>query len=372
MKKWGTRISAVCRGFVEVAVMIRQTFPMTARRRGERLPQVTLAQVAREAGVHLSTVSRALKPEPVGVGPETVARIRDLAHELGYRPDSAAHTLRTGRSRMIGVLVPRLTDVALATIYDGIDETARLNGYDTVVANTHDDPAVRQSRVESLLSRRVAGLILADARSDTNLVADLRQWNIPYVLVMRRLPRQIAVTTDDEHGGALAAEHLLACGHTRVGIVAGDQAASTGVERTYGFREAFARAGHPIADECVVASTFDVGDGRRAAKEILALPDRPTAIFAINDFTAIGTMGAIRDAGLRVGQDVAVVGYNDLDLAAQLPVSLTSVHSPLAEMGRASARMLLNLVDGRKVASKRFAPTLSIRDSTLRYRAPSR
>ncbi|MBB4683846.1 LacI family DNA-binding transcriptional regulator [Amycolatopsis jiangsuensis] len=343
---------------------------MAARRSSERTSPVTLEQLAREAGVHVSTVSRALRAEPVGVGPETVARIRELAHDLGYRRDPAAHALRTGHTRTIGVLVPRLTDVAMATIFDGIDETARLGGYDTVVANTHDDPEERRSRVESLLSMRVAGLVLADSRSDANVVAQLRRSRVPYVLVMRRLPKQVAVTTDDEQGGRLAAEHLLERGHRRVGVVAGDQAASTGVERTHGFRETFARAGHPVPAEYVVESGFGVSDGRRATEQILALPSRPTAIFAVNDFTAVGAMGAIRDAGLRVGQDVALVGYNDLDLAAELPVALTSVRSPLAEMGRVSARMLLDLVGGRRIASRRFAPTLSIRDSSLGHVVP--
>ena len=130
---------------------------------------VTLAQIARQAGVHVSTVSRALGAAPEGVGALTVERIRSLARELGYRGDSAAQTLRTGHSRMIGVLVPRLTDVAMATIYDGIDETARLHGYDAVVANTHDDPEIRKGRVDSLLRRRVAGFILADSRADETL-----------------------------------------------------------------------------------------------------------------------------------------------------------------------------------------------------------
>lgn len=333
---------------------------------------MTLAQIAAQAGVHVSTVSRALKSEPEGASPAVVEQIRAIADQLGYRGDSAAHTLRTGRSRLIGVLVPRLTDVAMATIYDGVDETARSHGYDTVVANTHDDPDIQRSRVDSLLRRRVAGLILADSRADHNLVADLRSLQIPYVLVMRRLPRQISITTDDECGGRIAAEHLLDTGHTVVGVVAGDQQASTGRERTEGFREVFRRKGYPIADGYVVPSTFDVAGGRSAAEQLLALPAPPTAIFAVNDFTALGAMGAIRDAGLRVGYDVAVVGFNDLDLAAQLPVALTSVHSPLAQMGHASATTLLNLLEGRKVASKRFAPTLSVRSSTTLYSGQSK
>ncbi|MCW2877343.1 MAG: hypothetical protein JWQ95_1443 [Sphaerisporangium sp.] len=329
---------------------------------------VTLASIAAHAGVHVSTVSRALSAQPDGVGPETVERIRTLAHELGYRRDAAAHTLRTGRTRMIGVLVPRLTDVALATIYDGIDQTATRLGYNTVVANTRDDVELQRSCLDLLLSRRVDGLILGDSRTDSNLMPELQRTQVPFVLVMRRLPGQISITTDDLEGGRLAAKHLLELGHKRVGVVAGDPSASTGAERTRGFRDTFAKAGFPIPDEYVIDSDFHVGGGRRAAERILRLPVRPSAIFAINDFTAIGVMGAVRDAGLQVGSEMAVVGYNDLDLAEQLPVGLTSVRSPLTEMGELSVHTLLDILQGKEVRSRRLRPVLMARASTLNSR----
>ena len=338
---------------------------MRVPRQPARAGAVTLASIADRAGVHLSTVSRALSPEPAGVGPAMVERIRAIADELGYRRDAAAYTLRTGHSRLIGVLVPRLTDVALATIYDAIDRTAALAGYNTVVANTRDDAELRRSRLDLLLSRRVDGVILGDSRAASNPIPELRRAGVPFVLVMRRLPRQISVTTDDVAGGRLAARHLLELGHERVGVIAGDPGTSTGAERTQGFRDAYAEAGSPIPDEYVVESDFHVDGGRRAAERLLTLPVQPSAVFAINDFTAIGAMGAIRDAGLRVGTDVAVVGFNDLDLAAQLPVGLTSVRSPLAEMGELSVRMLLDLLEGRKVRSRRLPPVLVERASTL-------
>lgn len=338
---------------------------MPAPKQPARAGVVTLASIAERAGVHVSTVSRALSPEPTGVGAAMVERIRGLAGELGYRRDAAAHTLRTGQSRMIGVLVPRLTDVALATIYDAIDRTAALAGYNTVVVNTRDDVELQRSRLDLLLSRRVDGVILGDSRTGSHLIPELRRAHLPFVLVMRRLPRQVSVTTDDIAGGRLAALHLIELGHTRVGVVAGDLTASTGAERTQGFRDAYADAGLPIPDQYVVGSGFHVGGGERAAERLLRLPDRPTAIFAVSDFIAIGVMGAVRDAGLQVGKQVAVVGYNDLDLAARLPVGLTSVRSPLDEMGELSMTMLLDLLAGRRARSRRLAPELVERASTL-------
>lgn len=325
---------------------------------------VTLASLAARLDVHVSTVSRALSNNPVGVGRDTAERIRRLASEMGYRRNAAARTLRTGQSGMIGVMVPRLTDVVLATIYEGIDQTATAAGVNTVVVNTHDDPALQRSRLDLLLSRRVDGLIVGDSRNTSNLVPELRSARIPFVLVMRSLPRQLSITTDDMEGGRLAAQHLLALGHRDIGVVSGDPDASTGEERTRGFRETFTAAGHSIPDDHVVTSGFDVTGGRRAADFLLRLPRRPSAIFAVNDYAAIGVMGAVRDAGLQVGRDVAVVGYNDVDIAEHLPVALTTVRSPLFSMGAHSVRALMGRLAGKKIRSQRLKPTLVPRASS--------
>ncbi|MGW4824943.1 LacI family DNA-binding transcriptional regulator [Streptomyces sp. NPDC004227] len=329
---------------------------------------VTLAQIARQAGVHVSTVSRALSPDESvrgGVATDTATLIRTLAEELGYQRDPAGAALRTGRSRMLGVLVPRLTDIVLATIYEGIDAAAAAAGYHTVVANTGDDPELQRRRADALLARRVDGLVLGDARSDSDLVAELARQHIPLVLVSRRLPGRISVTTDDVLGGRLAAEHLLELGHRRVAVVAGEPYASTGAERTQGFLDACAEAGLPVPESHVVRSRFDVPGGRAAAERLLTLRPRPTAVFAVNDFAAIGVMAAVRDAGLTVGRDVAIVGYNDVPLAAALPVSLTSVSSPMYRMGEVAATTLVNMLNGKPGRSRRLRPALVARASTL-------
>lgn len=323
----------------------------------------TLADVAAAAGVHASTASRALGGG-AGIAPRTVDRVRAAAAELGYRPDPAASSLRTRRSGLIGVLVPRLTDIVLATIYEGLDAAAAEAGYQTFVANTSDDPDVRRRRLGALLDRRVDGLVLGDARLDDDLLPEIAARGLPYVLVSRRSRGHLSVTTDDLAGGRLAARHLLELGHTRVAVVAGQPFSSTGVERTQGFREEFAAAGHPVPDDLVVNCRYDVPGGHAAALRLLAARPRPTAVFAVNDFNAIGTMGALRESGLRVGQDVAVVGYNDVSLAAELPVPLTTVRSPMVEMGRQGMARLLARAAGTPVRSLRLKPELVARESS--------
>ena len=330
---------------------------------GQRGP--SLQDVARLAGVHPSTASRSLAENPVRISPATVTRVRAAARALGYLPNASAAALRTGSSRLIGVLVHRLTDLALSTMYAGVDAAASAAGYSAVVANGLDDPGVRRERLEALLARRIDGVILADARLDDTLAGRLQELGVPYVLAMRTLPGHLSVSTDDLEGGRLAARHLLDLGHRRVAVAAGDPLASTGRDRTAGFREVYADAGLPLPEQWVAATGFGVAAGHRAGDLISRTEAVPTAVFAVDDLTAVGVMGALRDAGRTVGRDVALVGYNDVELAAELPVPLTSVRSDRDQMGRLALQLLLDRIAGRPTASVLLPPELVPRASTL-------
>lgn len=330
--------------------------------------RATLRTIAALAGVHVSTASRVLSP-PTQAGVRsasaaTTARIRALAVELGYAPNPHATGLRTHRSQLVGVLVPRLTDIVLATIYEGAEEAAREHGFHTFVANSRDSPAERTQRTEMLLARHVDGLILGDAPYDGVFADALAARGVPFVLVSRRAGEHPSVTCDDERGGRLVGEHLLTLGHSRAAVIAGEPYASTGIDRTAGFRAVFAAAGLPVTDDRVLHSGFDVAAGREAAARLLSAPQRPTAIFAVNDFAAIGVLGAIREAGLRVGEDVAVVGFNDVPVVADLPVPMTTVRSPMHRMGREGFKLLVARLGGAHVESQRLAPTLVVRESS--------
>lgn len=328
----------------------------------------TLRTIADLAGVSPSTVSRVLHPSANTVGRRTAAataaRIQQVAREVGYVPNPHAASLRTQRSSLIGVLVPQLADLVLALIYEGIEDAASELGLGTFVANTHDDPATQQARAAMMLNRRVDGLVLGDARVDGTIAAGLRTRGVPYVLTNRRVAGHPSVTCDDSMGGRLVAEHLLSLGHTKVAVAAGAAYASTGIDRTSGFVDTYAAAGHPVPAELVVHSPFDVRGGRDAAVRLLAIQPGLTAVFAVNDFAAIGAMGAIRDAGRQVGLDLALVGYNDVPLVAELPVPLTTVRSPMREMGHEAMQLLKRRLDGHPVEPVRLPPTLVVRAST--------
>ena len=322
--------------------------------------------------MHVSTVSRVLNGDPDQVkraaSSDLAARIRALAGERAYRPNLQATSLQAGHSREFAVLMPRLSDLVMAMIYEGIDEAANAAGYVAFVSNTSDNVDKQRERAEQALLRRVAGVIVGDTHIDDPqpLAVLLAQRQVPYVLVSRRLENHPSVTCDDIEGGRLAAEHFYERGHREVAILAGEVNAITGVDRRESFVSFYRDKGIEIAPHRILTGHFDTETGRGLGERLLAQRPYPTAIFAVNDFLAIGLMGAIRDKGLQVGRDIAVMGYNDTPLAAQLPVALTSVRLPMQQMGQLAVEMLLDILAGKPVTPILLTPTLWVRASSER------
>ncbi len=329
---------------------------------------VTQRMIAERVGVSIATVSRVLaaREEEAArwAAPETVAAIMEIAQETGYRPNPHAASLRTSRSNLVGVLVPRLQDFVLATIYEGIDEAATEHGVSTFVTNSLDKPELHRERTRSMLDRRVDGLIFGDAPVEDPFLDELEEQDVPFVLTSRRSGDHIAVTCDDIAGGRLVAEHLLSIGRRDVAIIAGLPFASTGRERTQGVVETFREAGIEIPLHRIVTTGFDATAGQEAAERIFAERPYPDAVFAANDFAAIGAMGVVERLGLRIPEDVALVGYNDTPLASSDTLSLTTVRSPMHRMGRLALETLLAVIDGRPASSQRLQPELVVRRST--------
>ena len=336
---------------------------------------VTLKDLAAELGLHPSTVSRILhgKTDTArgAAAPATAQRVRDLAKKVGYSPDPQATSLRTRRTHLLGVIVPRLSDLVLAVIYEGIDEAADDANYSTFVMNSRDDPAIQRRKTEIMLSRRVDGLIVGDAHLDGDILNELTEREVPFVLMNRAVPGFPSATCDDVLGGTLVAQHLWDKGHRVVSVIAGEPYASTAVDRTHGFVSRFRALGGEIPESAIVWSRFDTMGGRTAADTILSDENRqPSAIFAVNDFAAIGAMGAANSHGLVVGKDLAIVGFNDTSLAAQLPIALSSVRSPMMDIGRVAVKLLLGILNGETVESVRLAPILCVRESSSQEWTP--
>ncbi|MGL4288359.1 MAG: LacI family DNA-binding transcriptional regulator, partial [Phreatobacter sp.] len=306
----------------------------------DRPGRVTILDVAAAAGVSKSTVSRILDERLPRSDSETARRVRQVAAELGYARDAAAASLRRGKSLTIGVIVPRLTDTVMAMLYEAIARACTRSGQFAIVATTDDEPGADRAAAQSLLQRGVDGLILSTAREGDDFPDQLAARGVPYVLALRTDGRSLSSVADDRLGGYLATRHLLDLGHRRIGLIAGPSHASSSSGRVQGYREAMAEARAEIDPAWIIASSFGIDSGAEAAEALMRLDPPPTAVFAVNDNTAIGALSAIHRLGLSVPEDVSLVGYNDIPIVSRLPVPLTSVRVPFDQIAGAALELL--------------------------------
>lgn len=326
---------------------------------------VTLHDVAAAAGVSKSTVSRILDERLPRSESKTARRVRQVAAELGYFRDVSAASLRRGKTMTIGVVVPRLTDTVMAMLYEALAHACGRSGQFAVVATTDDAPSADRAAAEALLHRRVDGLVLSTARTGDDFFEELAARGVPYVLALRTNGQSLASIGDDKLGGYLATRHLLDLGHRRIGLIAGPAYASTACGRALGYRQAMAEAGAEVESAWVVESTFGIDSGAEAAETLMRLNPRPTAVFAVNDNTAIGALSTLGKLGLTVPKDVSLVGYNDIPIVRHLPTPLTSVRVPFDQIAAAALDLLAHGPAGEHDRIRVATPTLIPRRSTV-------
>lgn len=326
---------------------------------------VTIRDVAAAAGVSISTVSRVLDHRLPRSSSPAAEKVRTVAAELGYVKDVSASNLRRGSTGTIGVIVPRLTDPAMAMFYEAVAHSCSQSDRFAVVAITDDVPGNDRAAVDRLLQRRVDGLILTTARKEDPLVEVLRSTRVPYVLALRSDGESRASVGDDELGGYLATRHLIDLGHRRIGLVAGPPYASSAQGRRSGYERALVEAGIAVDDSLVTGSSYSIEAGEQAGHALLDRSNRPTAIFAVNDNTAIGVAAVANRLGLAIPDDLSLVGYNDIAIASRLPTPLTTLRVPFDQIAQGALDLLLNesvAQQDLRVAS----PTLIPRKSTAR------
>lgn len=324
---------------------------------------VTLKDVAKAASVSTSTASRVLDERLPRSDTPAAQRVRRVAKELGYVRDPLAAGLRRTGTSTVGVVVPRLTDIVMALLYEEIAAAAAARGLFAVVATTHDHPDREALAVQSLLRRRVDGIIRTTARTDARLDVERLGSTVREVLALRADGILPAAVGDDRLGGRLATRHLIDLGHTRIGLVGGPTYATSAVGRHQGYLEALDDAGLDPDPSLMVGDAFSIEAGEEAGLTLLARSDRPTAIFAANDYVAIGVLSIASKLGLRVPADLSLVGYNDIPIVAKLPVPLTSVRVPFAQIAAGALSLLLDDQDPEP-RTLTYAPTLIPRRST--------
>ncbi|PRA12022.1 LacI family transcriptional regulator [Arthrobacter sp. MYb211] len=325
---------------------------------------VTLKDVAAASGVSLSTASRALDDRGTPTRSAAALHVRKVAEELGYRRNSFASNLRRGQTRTLGVLVPRLSDTVMALMFEALERAASARGYFAMVATSGDDPEDERQAAETLLDRNVDGLILATARTEDDLPKHFRDSGIAHALVLRTDGVSPSSLGDDEVGGYLAVRHLVDLGHRYIAVVTGPSFTSTGIARLAGARRALDEANIQPPEGWLMAVGYGIESGYSAGKSLLAggKATRPSAVFAANDNLAMGVLAAAKHFGINVGEELALVGYNDIPMSALLPTPLTSVRVPLDQIANSAIDLIVN--PGKEPQIRKAMPSLMPRASS--------
>ena len=310
----------------------------------------SVKDIARLAGVSVTTVIRALKDRP-DVSEQTRDRIREIARSQRYQPNLLARSLVTQRTFTAGIVVPDLNNPFFPALLKGIEAALWEHEYNVVLSDTNYDPEKEEAAIRGFLSRRVDGLIISpQGRSTvTPWFAELAESGLPVVYLTKMEPAKVNAVFADDMGGAFAmTRHLLALGRRRILYAGNRLSAWANAERVAGFTAALDEAGVGEADRLLrLAEGNSIESGHRIMRDAIAAGDRPDAVFAFDDIMALGVRRALGEAGLRVPADVALAGFDNIDLSALPEIDLTTVDIPKLELGREAAALLLRLMDKR-------------------------
>lgn len=332
----------------------------------------TVTDVAQRAQVSTATVSRVIN----GVGfvsPELRARVLKAIEALDYRPSRVARQLRTKGTSVVGLIISDIQNTFYTSLARGVEDAVSRHGYSLILGNTDEDPQREQFHLEVMHAERVAGIILASATPDGH-DPRLLAGSIPVVAIDRLLVDVSldTVLSDNLAGTKAAVEHLLSLGHRRIGALIGQHAITSSLERRTGFEQALQAAGCAVDPELIVhVDLRRVDDSKRATAQLLALPHPPTALFTGNTLITMGTLAAIRDMGLNIPNDIALMSFDDLPWADLFAPALTAIRQPTYALGQKAAEMLLARMANpdRPVEQVRLPVELIIRESCGARRA---
>lgn len=331
--------------------------------------KVRVSDVARAAGVSLGTVSNTLN-RPHTVSERTRKKVLAAIKKLDFVPNEGAASLRSGTSKMLGLVIPDVTNPIYAEITKGVADAAEAAGYAVILFNTDDQPDRELRQLEMLARHRSAGALIVPRKADERRLERLRNLGLHLVLIDRAASEHdgCSVSIDDVRGGLLAGTHLLESGRRRIVFVSGPALVPQAAGRLEGLRRALAAA-HLDPDGYVEVDLEDTSfaDGEHAASQIAEMVDRPDGVFCINDQLAIGVIRGLARHGISVPTDISVVGYGDSAIAESGPVPLTTIRQPMVDLGRAAVGQLLSEVDEpaeeHHHSSTVFIPSLVVRSS---------
>ena len=336
---------------------------------GKKKP--TIRDVAKLAGVTPAVVSRVFNnDENLNIKAETRANVLDAIKRLEYKPNIVARSLRTHSMNTIGMLIADIINPFYSQMIKGVQEEAKKAGYGLILCDTNDDPLSEKRYIETLHAQFVDGVILGSSYIEDDVVELIEGLGMNSVMVNRGSLNSSApyVKTNEVEGMILAVNHLIRLGHTKIAYICGPLYVETAARRLTGYRKALKNAGIAYNPKHVIEATFDEESGYKACKELLKTNDRPTAICTGNDLMAIGAMRVIKEAGLRIPEDISLVGYNNIWVTSLLSPPLTTVEAPLSEIGREAFKVLLGLITSNKNINYHVTlpNKLIVRESTAR------
>ena len=320
---------------------------------------ITIDDVARHSGVSKATVSRVINGN-YGVSEALRERVLAAIDTLGYQPDRSARRLRGTTSELLGIIIPDIQNPYFTSVVRGIEDLAYDQKMNVLLCNTDDDPGKQEAYIRVMMAERVAGLILAPSFGIAiEPLVQLRRLGTPVVLIDRsvsHLPLD-TVVADNFQGAYDGTRHLIAQGYQRIAFIGGEVELSPGRERRAGYQQAIIDSGLTVDPALMQLDHFKIDSGQRLAHQLLSGPHRPDAVFSASNLLTLGVMKAIREAGLRIPDDLALVGFDDMPWASELYTPLTVVAQPTYELGQEAVRTLLR---------RRSAPDAPIHTVTLR------
>lgn len=327
----------------------------------------TIREVAESAGVSYATVSHVINNTRL-VSPETRERVLAAMDALNYRPNALARSLRQGKTNTLGLVLPDSANPFFAEISRSLEDEAFKKGYSVFLCNTELDTQRELFYVDVLSKKQVDGIIFVAAGDQPDSLNFLRQRNMPVVMIDRDLPsvEVDVVLTDHSLGGYLATRHLLELGHRRIACIAGPSSITPSAERITGYRRALEEAGLPCDENLILRGDYHAQSGMEITHTLLNMDPRPTAIFALNDLMALGALRAAAEEGCSVPGSLAVVGYDDLELAHFTNPPLTTIAQPKKEIGAQAIHLLVDRMSRKNRPPSRVVlpPELIVRRST--------
>lgn len=338
--------------------------------------RVTIHDIAREAGVSSATVSRVLSNSDYPVSAKLRNRILNLAEQLNYIPNLIGKQLKTDNNMTLGVIIPTISNPFYAAVMLGVEEVARKNGYHVLLCNSLQDGKLEEEYVKTLFEKQVKGVILSSISGNRKLLARLIKMGLSVIAIDQQLnvPDVLQIEFDYRRGGHMAASYLLEQGHRRIGYVTAPLNRPSRQQIYQGFFEALQAAGIgtidgfvQIADEEkeVYDGIYEFENGKALTRKLLQLEAPPSAIFACNDLTAFGVINELTASGLRVPDDISVMGFDNIEFSRMVTPTLTTIKQPNYEMGKLACTMLLDKLrkDNNHETDVMLLPKLIVRDS---------